>query len=166
MSIAIYAYVAALATVVAVLLLAKMSEDISRRGEGSGGREVSTPEITASLSEPALEIPAEGQVGEPVDVGRVDVSEDTSVATPPKAPPEGSSSESEIKTPKKEEGGRTQGKSLKKKGSRSRRKRGSKSLDRKIYRLWKKGVPIKKISEEVGLAPSTVYKRLKKLTKT
>ena len=38
------------------------------------------------------------------------------------------------------------------------------SVDAKILELRKKGLSIKKIAKEVGLSPSTVYRRLKKLT--
>ncbi|MCD6428157.1 MAG: AsnC family protein [Desulfurococcales archaeon] len=38
------------------------------------------------------------------------------------------------------------------------------SIDAKILELRKKGLSIKKIAKEVGLSPSTVYRRLKKLT--
>ncbi len=51
------------------------------------------------------------------------------------------------------------------KNSRSRkqrRRRIGKRLERKIIRMWERGVPVKKIAEELGLSYSAVYRRIKK----
>ncbi len=51
------------------------------------------------------------------------------------------------------------------KNSRSRkqrRRRIGKKLERKIIRMWERGVPVKKIAEELGLSYSAVYRRIKK----
>lgn len=43
-----------------------------------------------------------------------------------------------------------------------RRRRIGKRLERKIISMWEKGVPVKKIAEELGLSYSAVYRKIKK----
>lgn len=43
-----------------------------------------------------------------------------------------------------------------------RRRRIGKRLERKIIKMWKSGVPAKKIAEELGLSYSAVYRRIRK----
>ncbi len=43
-----------------------------------------------------------------------------------------------------------------------RRRRIGKRLEKKIIRMWEKGVPVKKIAEELGLSYSAVYRKIKK----
>ncbi len=45
---------------------------------------------------------------------------------------------------------------------RSRRRRIGKRLERKILKMWKEGIPARKIAEELGLSYSAVYRRIKK----
>jgi len=45
---------------------------------------------------------------------------------------------------------------------RQRRRRIGKRLERKIIKMWEKGVPIKKIAEELDLSYSAVYRKIKK----
>ena len=43
-----------------------------------------------------------------------------------------------------------------------KRRRIGKRLERKIIKMWREGVPIKKIAEELGVSYSAVYRRIKK----
>lgn len=45
---------------------------------------------------------------------------------------------------------------------RQRRRRIGKRLEKKIIKMWERGVPVKKIAEELGLSYSAVYRRIKR----
>jgi len=48
------------------------------------------------------------------------------------------------------------------KPKRQRRRRIGKRLEKKIIKMWERGVPVKKIAEELGLSYSAVYRRIKR----
>lgn len=45
---------------------------------------------------------------------------------------------------------------------RQRRRRIGKRLERRIIKMWEKGVPAKRIAEELGLSYSAVYRKIRK----
>ncbi len=45
---------------------------------------------------------------------------------------------------------------------RQKRRKIGKRLEKRIIKMWKNGVPVKKIAEELGLSYSAVYRKIKK----